>query len=98
VRKLRVTAGGSGVNELNELEFVRGQIYANIWQTDKIARISPVSGNVIAWVNLAGLLADADRLPQTDVLNGIAYDSAKDRLFITGKLWPKLFEIKIVPR
>ena len=82
---------------LNELEWVEGEIYANIWQTDRIARIDPKTGNVVGWIDLEGLLSKGDRIPDhTDVLNGIAYDAAKKRLFVTGKLWPKLFEIKLV--
>ena len=76
---------------------VRGEVLANIWQTHRIARISPSTGNVVGWIDLTGLL-DAREAAGTDVLNGIAYDAAGDRLFVTGKWWPKLFEIKIVPR
>jgi glutamine cyclotransferase len=85
------------VVRLNELEFVRGEIYANIWQTDQIARIDPASGQVLGWADLTGLLSAEDRRQPVDVLNGIAYDAAGDRLFVTGKLWPKLFEIRLVP-
>jgi len=81
---------------LNELEYVRGEIYANIWQTDRIARISPLTGEVIGWIDLRGLLSPDDKTEAVDVLNGIAYDKAGERLFVTGKLWPKLFEIEIV--
>jgi glutamine cyclotransferase len=98
VRTLHVTADGTAVINLNELEYVRGEIYANIWQTDTIARISPVTGEVTHWVDMTGLLSASDLVTQPDVLNGIAYDSKGDRLFVTGKLWPKLFEIKIVDR
>jgi len=85
------------VVRLNELEYIDGQVYANIWQTDRIARISPRTGQVTAWIDLSGLL-DRDELTQpADVLNGIAYDQENDRLFVTGKLWPKLFEIELVP-
>jgi glutamine cyclotransferase len=77
---------------------VRGEILANVWQTDRIARIAPETGQVIGWIDLAGLLSQADRQPSVDVLNGIAYDAGRDRLFVTGKLWPKLFEITLVPR
>jgi glutamine cyclotransferase len=82
------------VAQLNELEFVKGEIYANVWQTERIARISPASGHVVGWIDLRGLLSPADRAG-TDVLNGIAYDAAGDRLFVTGKWWPRLFEIKL---
>lgn len=98
IRRLAVTDGGSPVEKLNELEYVRGEIYANIWQTERIARISPATGHVTGWIDLDGLLTAADRTARVDVLNGIAYDAQRDRLFITGKLWPKLFEIKVVPR
>jgi glutaminyl-peptide cyclotransferase len=83
------------VSGLNELEYVRGEIYANVFQTDRIARIDPVSGQVLGWIDLSGLLSAEDRRAPVDVLNGIAYDPAQDRLFVTGKLWPKLFEIKL---
>ena len=87
------------VERLNELEYINGEIYANIWQTDLIARISPCSGRVVGWVYLEGLLSPEDRSPDPDaVLNGIAYDTARKRLFVTGKLWPKLFQIELVPR
>ena len=97
-KRLSVTAGGKPVTNLNELEFVEGEIYANIWQQDRIARISPETGEVTGWIDLKGLLAPADRHGVEDVLNGIAYDPAKKRLFVTGKLWPKLFEIEIVDK
>jgi glutamine cyclotransferase len=84
---------------LNELEWVRGSLLANIWQTDRIARIDPQTGHVVAWIDLTGLLPSRDQIPgHTDVLNGIAYDGDKDRLFVTGKMWPKLFEIRIVKK
>jgi glutamine cyclotransferase len=89
---------GHAVEQLNELEYVRGEIYANIWYSDKIARISPRSGNVLGWIDLTGLIEKRELSNSGAVLNGIAYDSAGDRLFVTGKLWPKLFEIKAVPR
>jgi glutaminyl-peptide cyclotransferase len=93
-RRIQVTAGGVPVRNLNELEFVKGEIFANIWQTETIARIAP-DGRVVGWIDLGGLLTPSERVG-LDVLNGIAYDEAKDRLFVTGKLWPKLFEIKLV--
>lgn len=95
IRRLAVIDDGNPVEKLNELEFVRGEIYANVWQTDRIARISPASGRVTSWIDLEGLLTAADRTGRVDVLNGIAYDAQHDRLFVTGKLWPKLFEIKV---
>jgi glutaminyl-peptide cyclotransferase len=97
-RRLKVRDGAKPVAMLNELEYVRGEIYANVWQTDRIVRISPADGRVLGWIDLAGLLSEQDRSQQVDVLNGIAYDSFGDRLFVTGKLWPKLFEIKLVPK
>jgi glutamine cyclotransferase len=91
---LDVTSGGRSVPELNELEYVRGEIYANVWRTDRIARISPSTGKVIGWIDLPGLLSPADRAG-ADVLNGIAYDAKLNRLFVTGKWWPKLFHIEM---
>ena len=97
--RIKVTAAGKPVDQLNELEWVKGEIYANIWQTDKIARIDPKTGKVTGWIDLQGLLPQADRIfSSPDVLNGIAYDAARDRLFVTGKLWPKLFEIRLIKR
>jgi glutamine cyclotransferase len=99
VRRVRVTASGKLVDQLNELEWVHGTILANIWQSDFIARISPKTGRVIAWIDLTGLLPPRDQTSgRTDVLNGIAYDSDTDRLFVTGKWWPKVFEIQIVKK
>ncbi len=97
-RRVRVTADGAPVDQLNELEWVKGEVYANVWQTDRIARIDPASGKVVGWIDLTGILSPADRERQVDVLNGIAYDAAANRLFVTGKLWPKLFEIKLVKK
>lgn len=94
-RRLQVKEGQTPIANLNELEFVKGEILANIWKTDRIARISPKTGQVIGWIDLGGLLDPRDAAQGVDVLNGIAYDAAHDRLFVTGKLWPKLFEIKI---
>jgi glutaminyl-peptide cyclotransferase len=96
--RLTVMDRGEPVVYLNELEFVRGEIYANVWQTSRVARIDPDTGHVTRWIDLSGLLTDADRAGGVDVLNGIAHDPATDRLFVTGKLWPKLFEIRIVQR
>ena len=92
---LNVSDRGRPVTELNELEYVSGEIWANIWQTDRIARISPFTGNVGGWIDLKGLLKPEEKA-SADVLNGIAYDPATNRIFVTGKLWPKLFEIKLV--
>ncbi len=99
LRRVRVTASGKPVTQLNELEWVEGEIFANVWQTDRIARIDPVSGRVTGWIDLSGILSEADRVAgHTDVLNGIAYDADKKRLFVTGKLWPKLFEIRLLKK
>ncbi len=98
VRHVVVKDRGAPVTELNELEYVRGQIYANVWHTGRIARISPATGQVLGWIDLTGLLAPGEVSDPEAVLNGIAYDAARDRLFVTGKLWPKLFEIKVVPQ
>jgi glutamine cyclotransferase len=95
VRRIAVADGGSPVTQLNELEYVRGEIYANVWHSDRIAVISPESGHVTAWIDLRGLMTAGYRLDPEAVLNGIAYDSAGDRLFVTGKLWPRLFEIRV---
>ena len=97
-RRLLVTDAGIVIRDLNELEWVNGEIYANVWQTNFVARISPVSGRVIGWIDLTGLLSPDEQRGGADVLNGIAYDAAGRRLFVTGKLWPKLFEIRIVPK
>ena len=99
--RITVTDAGRPVDQLNELEWVKGEIYANIWQTWRIARIDPATGKVAGWIDLTGLLNPADRIEGengTDVLNGIAYDAAGDRLFVTGKRWPKLFEIRLVKK
>lgn len=93
-----VTDAGRSVSRLNELEYIHGEIYANIWQTDLIARIDPQTGAVVGWIDLSGLLAEEYRQQPVDVLNGIAYDAEHDRLFVTGKLWPKLFEIELILR
>ena len=94
---ITVTDEGRPVDQLNELEWVKGEIYANIWQTDRIARIDPATGKVTGWIDLAGLLPAADRA-RADVLNGIAYDAKADRLIVTGKLWPRLYEIRLVAK
>jgi len=96
VGHISVTDYGQPVLNLNELEYIHQEVFANIWQTDRIARISPVTGKVLAWINLAGLLPADQRQNSNAVLNGIAYDSQHERLFVTGKLWPKMFEIKLV--
>jgi len=97
IRRVTVKDHGVPVKQLNELEFIHGQIYANIWHSDRIARIAPATGKVIGWIDLAGLLPSTERSTAEAVLNGIAWDAAHDRLFVTGKLWPKIFEIRLVP-
>jgi glutaminyl-peptide cyclotransferase len=94
-----VTLEGRPIERLNELEWVKGEIFANVWQTNWIMRIDPANGHVVGIVDMRGLLPAEDTLPgSTDVLNGIAYDAQGDRLFVTGKKWPKLFEIRLKPR
>jgi glutamine cyclotransferase len=97
-RHIVVKEGDITVDRLNELEFIKGEIYANIWHSNMIARISPRDGHVIAWIDLTGLLPSEQQINAESVLNGIAYDSEHDRIFVTGKQWPAIFEIKIVPR
>ncbi len=95
-RRIRVTLEGKPLLNVNELEWVKGEIYANVWQTNWVVRIDPHDGRVVGLINLAGLLEPSDIVAgQTDVLNGIAYDAKDDRLFVTGKNWPKLFEIRL---
>ena len=97
--RLTVTDGGQPLKNINELEWVKGDLYANVWMTDRIAIIDPASGVVKSWVDLTGILGPADRTSgEVDVLNGIAYDAKGDRLFVTGKKWPKLFEIRLVAK
>ena len=93
---IEINSGGHPIKLLNELEYINGEIFANIYRTNRIARIDPATGNVIAWIDLTGILRSEDTTPQTDVLNGIAYDSDTDRLFVTGKKWQKLFEIELI--
>jgi len=96
--RIAVTDQGQPVRNINELEWVKGEILANIWQTNQIARIDPKTGHVVGWIDLSGILG-ADRSDDPDaVLNGIAYDAKTDRLFVTGKRWPKLFEIRLTPK
>jgi glutamine cyclotransferase len=97
-RRFTVRDGVTPIDQLNELEFVEGELFANIWQTDRIARISPQSGKVVGWIDLTGLLSPLYRRRSDAVLNGIAYDSTHKRLFVTGKLWPKIFEIQLVSK
>ena len=97
IGRIEVVDKGSPVTRLNELEYVQGEVYANVWKTDLIARIAPQTGEVTGWIDLKGLLSPEDRSQPVDVLNGIAYDAENDRLFVTGKMWPKLFEIELIP-
>ena len=98
VKRVEVFDEEGPIQNLNELEYINGQIFANVWKTDKIAWISPETGEVLSWINLTGLLSGEDRTEPVDVLNGIAYDADRGRLFVTGKLWPKIFEIRLVPQ
>lgn len=98
MRRINVRNPGGPVSNLNELEYVQGLILANIWRTDMIVQISPDTGDIVGWIDLRGLLGPEDRFHRVDVLNGIAYDQRNDRLFVTGKLWPSLFEIELIPR
>ncbi len=94
---LAVTDGTRPVDELNELEYIKGEVWANIWQKDRIALIDPKTGHVNRWIDLTGLLPP-ELTDKTDVLNGIAYDAVHDRIFVTGKLWPAVFEIRVVKK
>jgi glutaminyl-peptide cyclotransferase len=96
-KRIKVTASGAPLKNLNELEYVKGEILANVWQTDFVARIDPATGAVKSYIDFRGLLTPREAA-SADVLNGIAYDEAGDRLFVTGKLWPKLFEVKLAPK
>jgi glutamine cyclotransferase len=97
-RRFRVRDGLTAIDRLNELEFVEGQIFANVWGSDRVARISPQTGEVVGWIDLTGLLSPIYRLESDAVLNGIAYDPVRKRLFVTGKLWPRVFEIRLFPK
>jgi glutamine cyclotransferase len=95
VRTLEVTRAGKPLVWLNELEWIKGEIFANVWQTNEVVRVDAATGQVRGVIDFSGLLGPEDRGPRTDVLNGIAYDAANDRLFITGKNWPKIFEVRL---
>lgn len=97
-RRLKVHDGSTAVDQLNELEFVEGEIFANVWHSNRVARISPQTGEVLGWIDLTGLLGPMYRLEPEAVLNGIAYDPVRKRLFVTGKLWPRVFEIRLTPK
>ncbi|MFC1979907.1 glutaminyl-peptide cyclotransferase [Chloroflexota bacterium] len=96
IRQIEVHDIGAPVTRLNELEYVQGEIYANVWQTNRIARIAPDTGRVLGWIELEGLLSPEHSSEPVDILNGIAYDVENERLFVTGKLWPSLFEIELI--
>ena len=98
IRHIVVKDSSKTIDQLNELEYIKGEIYANVWHSDRIARISPIDGHVIAWIDCTGLLPDDQRVNAESVLNGIAYDAKKDRLFVTGKQWPTVFEIKVISK
>lgn len=95
VRMVTVMEGRRRVYELNELEYIKGEVWANVWHTDRIARIDPVTGKLLGWIDLTGLLPAAKQQNAENVLNGIAYDAATDRIFVTGKRWSRLFEIRL---
>jgi len=97
VDQVIVTDQGKKIAYINELEYVNGEIFANIYQTDTIIRIDPINGEVLGRIDLSGILPQEEQSSVTDVLNGIAYDPENDRLFITGKFWPKIYEINLVP-
>lgn len=97
-KTIAVMDGHTQVAEINELEYIKGEIYANIWHADRVARINPETGTVVGWIDLKGLLGPGDVDDEEAVLNGIAYDLVGDRLFVTGKLWPKIFEIRLIQR
>ena len=97
-RRLKVHDGSTSISQLNELEFVEGEIFANVWHTDRVARISPADGAILGWLDLTGLLSPIYHLGNEAVLNGIAYDRQRKRLFVTGKLWPTVFEIRVKPK
>ncbi len=94
-RTISVIDGTSPVHQLNELEFIKGEIYANVWHADRIAVIDPQTGRVKAWIDLTGLMPEGELRDEEAVLNGIAYDQSNDKFYVTGKLWPRLFEIKV---
>lgn len=94
-RQIKVRMNGNRVRELNEMEWIEGELWANIYQTNRIVRIDPVSGNVTGYVDLEGLQSPSDRTPYTDVLNGIAYDKQGGRIFVTGKYWNKIYQIEL---
>ena len=95
-RTISVYENGQPLTDLNELEYIKGEIYANIWKTNRIVRIDPATGRINAWIDMTGLHHEGNDPDSENCLNGIAYDAESDRLFVTGKRWPKLFEIRLV--
>jgi glutamine cyclotransferase len=98
LRTLEVYDQGQPLTQLNELEYIKGEIYANIWHSEKIARIDPSSGKILAWIDLTGLRRPEDGEHTDNVLNGIAYDEKTDRLFVTGKRWTRVYEIQLIKK
>ena len=98
VRTIKVVSSGQPLDRLNELEWIKGEIFANVWRTDTVVRIDPMTGVVRGIIDFSHLLPPEDRRPETDILNGIAYDPEYDRLFVTGKCWPKVFEVRLKPQ
>lgn len=96
ISQIEVHENDIPVTKINELEYVQGEIFANIWLTERIARINPLTGQVTGWIDLKGILSPEDCSEKVDVLNGIAYDAKNNRLLVTGKFWPKLFEIELI--
>ena len=97
IREIHVRDGDTPIERLNELEFINGEIWANVYLEDIVVRISPKNGKVLGWIDLSSLRSYLPQNAQVDVINGIAYDKKNDRIFVTGKLWPNLFEIKVKP-
>ena len=97
-RSVVVTDHEQSVTNLNELEYIKGELWANVWMSDQIVRIDPATGKVLGWIDLSGILPSMDKTGKEDVLNGIAYDAVNDKIYVTGKKWPKMFEIKLKRR
>jgi glutamine cyclotransferase len=96
IKRIQVHDRGIPITGLNELEYIKGEVFANVYPTDRIVRISPQTGQVTGWIDLRGLLSAKDQTRPVDVLNGIAYDERRDRILVTGKYWPNLFEIRLI--
>jgi len=97
-RTINVIANGHAITNINELEYIKGELFANVWKTMAVLRIDPATGQVLGAIDFTGLLAQEDLQQQIDVMNGIAYDTAGDRLFVTGKWWPKIYEVRLKPK